>query len=95
MKLKIFLIAWVLFAGHGKASMTRGLDAFKTEVFNTSISGTIFLHQAPRYRSYLSIGMAYFHYSAKNGNDNQLYYTDGSKVGGHQSTKNHHRCQCL
>ncbi len=59
-----FLMRWTpipFFAITAKATygrMTSGLNEFKTSVFNTRLSGTIFLFPESRYRPFVNFGLS-------------------------------------
>ncbi|MFQ5772854.1 MAG: OmpA family protein [bacterium] len=63
-------------------TMTSGLDAFKSNVFNTTLSGTFFFLPNSKYRPFLTFGLSNFYYATKDGSGHQLYETNGSAIAG-------------
>jgi len=76
-------LALTALATYGR--MTTGLNAIKTDLLSTSLLGSLFILPNSKIRPFLSVGLSRFHYSAKNGNGQQLYRNNGSPISGWKS----------
>lgn len=61
-------------------SMTSGLDAIDTNIFQNTFSAAVFLLQNHHIKPFASLGLSTFHYSVKDENDTPLLRDDGTKV---------------
>ncbi|RMF64530.1 MAG: hypothetical protein D6743_09215 [Calditrichaeota bacterium] len=64
------------------AEMTSGLDAIKTRVLNSSLTGNFTLLPNNKFRPFISIGVSRFHYSTTDGRGQPVLRADGSRVAG-------------
>ena len=62
--------------------MSSGLDALNTTMLNTAFSANFFFWPRKRFRPFVFLGFSGLYYSARDENNKQLFYPDGSKVGG-------------
>jgi len=65
--------------------MTTGLNAIRTDLLSTSLLGTLFVLPGSNFRPFITLGLARFHYSTKDGAGQQLLRTDGSPVSAWQN----------
>lgn len=60
--------------------MATGLNAIKTNLLSASLLGTFFILPNNNFRPFLSLGLARFHYSTKDGTGQQLFRNNGSPI---------------
>lgn len=73
---------FALSASTSYGQMTGGLNAFKTEVFNNTLFGTLFLLPAKKFSPFLNLGYSSLHFVAKDGDNQQLLRPDGTPLAG-------------
>lgn len=62
--------------------MTSGLNAFKTKVINSSLSGNLFVFLSRKLSPFLTVGLSGLHFATKDGDGHQILRFDGSPVSG-------------
>lgn len=60
--------------------MTSGLDAIKTDVVGIDLTGSLYLVSRGMLRPFVSAGLSYFHYNAKDSDGNTFVRADSTEI---------------